>query len=278
MKNRKRFAVISLALAAIIIMAFAATDDPPVKSVHSSSGAPSGYCNDPAGGNRNCTGCHSGSAAEQQAGWITSDIPETGYVPATTYTITAKANGEGSSTFGFQISPQNSLGNILGTLVNTGSETKLTSGTDYVTHTSSGLSGQDSKTWTFDWTAPEAGSGEVVFYGAFNVSNGNGSTSGDQIKLSTLSVNENASTGIRSVDGIERLSAYPNPVHNFLNVRTPADMAGSRFIVYDQSGRQVMEGILDGGTTRLSADHLAAGTYFIKLNGSDVEVIKFVKK
>lgn len=278
MKNRKRFFIVLLPFAALIIMAFAYAEDPLLKSVNNSSGAPSGYSGDPAGGNRNCTSCHGGTATEQVTGWITSDVPDTGYVPATTYTITATATGEGINTFGFQVSPQNSAGDILGTLVNLGAETKLTPGSNYITHTSSGISGQGSKTWTFDWTAPEAGNGEVVFYGAFNLCNGNGSTSGDVIKLSTLSINENTSTGFDSDPVAEQVSVYPNPVLGHLNLKTQAGLTGTRFMVYDQSGRLVMNGILSGSTTTLSADNLGTGIYYLKLDNANRTVIKFLKK
>ena len=278
MKNLKPLFFISLSFTLMAIMAFTNVNDKPFDSLKSSSGPPSGYSNDPAGGNKNCTNCHSGSVAEQQEGWISSDIPETGYLPANTYTITATAIGAGYSKFGFQISAQNSTGDILGTLVNTGSETKLISGTSYITHTSEGLSGQDSKVWSFDWTAPESGSGEVVFYGAFNLSNNNGSTSGDEIKISTLRVDENTSAGSHSGDIPDQFLIYPNPAREYIFVNTPEEYIGFGFIIYDQSGKQVKKGLLVGNITTLSTEHLKAGVYYFQVDASKSKVIRFIKK
>jgi hypothetical protein len=280
MKKLKRFFFLSFPLAVLmmIIMAFTHADKDIINSLNSSSGAPSGYSGDPAGGNKDCTNCHGGSAAEQQAGWISSDIPETGYVPATTYTITATASGAGINKFGFQVSPQSSSGDVLGTLVNTSAETKLISGTNYVTQTSSGLSGQDSKSWTFDWIAPDAGSGEVVFYGAFNLADGNGSTSGDMIKLSTLAVIENTAVGIHRSDKPEKISVYPNPATEYMNILTPEAFTGSGFIVYNQSGKQIMKGRLTGSITTLSMENLKAGLYYLKLDECSEQTIRFVKE
>ncbi|MBC7412670.1 MAG: T9SS type A sorting domain-containing protein, partial [Bacteroidia bacterium] len=44
------------------------------------------------------------------------------------------------------------------------------------------------KSWSFDWTAPATNIGSVTFYGAFNGSNNNGSSTGDIIYTTTLVV------------------------------------------------------------------------------------------
>ncbi len=247
-------------------------------SPDNTSGPPAGYCGDPASQNRDCSGCHPGSDVQTRQGWITADIPEGGYEAGITYTITATASGEGLSKFGFQVSSQNSNGDFLGILVNTGSETKLTPGNNYITHTTSGTAGQNSKDWTFEWTAPGAGSGEVIFYGAFNLTNNNGSTSGDNIVLSTLTVNEGASSGFRAPEITGQVSVYPNPAMDYLTVEIAEELAGSRFVIYDQAGRRVMAGILSGNSNTVSIGHLEAGIYHIRVIGSKAEAIKFVKK
>ena len=156
------------------------------------TGSPAGYSGDPAGGNKTCNtiGCHSsGPAPQMQTGWITSNIPATGYVPGTVYTITATATRANHSKFGFQVSPQNTAGIQMGTMTITSTQTAITNGLGgmpYITHTSTGTSGVGSKTWSFDWTAPVAGSGTVNFYGAFNITNFSNTSSGDTIILLCL--------------------------------------------------------------------------------------------
>lgn len=187
---------------------------------HSNAGgAPSGKTGSPGDGS-NCTGCHSG-VATTSAGLITSNVPVTGYIPGNTYTITASIAVAGINKYGFEISPQGTTGTQKGTLVVTNAtETKLIGTTaKYITHKSTGTAGTGSKTWTFDWIAPAAGSGNAILYGAFNAANGNGTNSGDQIFLSSLLIQENLSSGISEmVNNSDHWVIYPNPCKEQLTI------------------------------------------------------------
>src|SRR3954471_2995515 len=81
-----------------------------------SAGAPAG-CSGAPSDMTTCKqgGCHSGNPITIVSGWITSAIPAAGYTPGQTYTITATASYAGLSKFGFEISPQDAQGNVLGT-------------------------------------------------------------------------------------------------------------------------------------------------------------------
>ncbi len=167
------------------------------------SGAPAGYSGSPHDG-KNCTHCHGGTATQLDS-LITSIIPETGYIPGETYDITAAISGSGKK--GFEISPQNFIGDILGTL-HSGTGTKLVGNGDYITHSSG--NNANPAVWHFTWTAPAEGTGDVVFYGSFAIRE-------SQTKLSSLAVQESVSPGIQQVV-ISGLSVYPNPVHQKLYV------------------------------------------------------------
>ena len=158
----------------------------------SPDGAPSGVANDPSSGSANCTSCHSGTATTPaiSVANISTNIPTAGYTPGTTYTITATINYAGRTRFGFEISPQNTAGTYKGNIIITNSsQTKIT-GTKYITQTSGGNSGTGTKTWTFNWVAPVAGTGTVTFYGSMLAANNNGGTSGDITYILQKSVNE----------------------------------------------------------------------------------------
>ncbi|MFY7733559.1 MAG: choice-of-anchor V domain-containing protein [Bacteroidia bacterium] len=124
------------------------------------TGAPAGYSGSPADG-QTCANCHGGSAVPA-TNVLTSNVPAAGYVPGTNYTITVSVSGS-TARKGFQVSPQNSSGVLMGTLT-AGTGNRVVS-SKYVTHTSAKTSNPG--TWTFTWTAPAAGSGSVNFYGAF---------------------------------------------------------------------------------------------------------------
>ena len=131
------------------------------------------------------TNCHRG-AVNTASGWITSNIPVGGYIPGQTYQITATNSVTGSGNYGFEVSPQNTVGALLGTLT-AGTNSKLVGTGKYVTQSTSSTS---VRVWTFPWRAPVAGTGNVTFYGAF------ARNTTDPTTLSNLSLAEQTSTGI----------------------------------------------------------------------------------
>ncbi len=155
------------------------------------NGAATAHTGSPGDGGATCNNCHAGPTPATEAGLITSTIPVSGYTAGQTYTITATVARQDHTKFGFEISPQDLTGNLLGTLILTNTtEMQLIGTGKYITHQSAGVTGVNSRTWTFDWTAPAAGTGDVTFYGAFNITNALNNSSGDTIVLSTLTVNE----------------------------------------------------------------------------------------
>ncbi len=183
------------------------------------TGSPGGKTGSPGDGGSNCTGCHSGSA-QQGSGWITSNIPAGGYVPGQTYTITATGTHTGVGKFGFETTAEDLAGVKEGTITITdASQTQLANAGKSITHTVNGTTPSgDSKSWSFDWTAPASGTGVISFYGAFNAANGNGNNTGDVIYLSSYSVSE-ASTGIGdNIAGIVDVKVFPNPFTTYIVV------------------------------------------------------------
>jgi hypothetical protein len=166
----------------------------------STSAAPAGRTGSPGDGgpSQSCAraGCHTGGSnpvSGSANASITSTIPATGYIPGQTYTITGFVQATGLLKFGFQISPQNTAGTQRGTNVITdATNTQLVGGNKYVTHRTAGTAGNGSRTWSFNWVAPAAGTGEFSFYGAFNATNSGSNSSGDIVYLEELPVVEAA--------------------------------------------------------------------------------------
>jgi hypothetical protein len=174
-----------------------------------SAGAPAGYCNSPASPGSTCFTCHSsGPSPITIPGMITSNIPLNGYVAGSTYTITATVNGQGHNRFGFEITPQDLSGNLVGSMNDLGPETMFQQSGMYITHSSNSLLNNDSKTWQFEWTAPAAGSGSVTFYGAFNITNNDGSYTGDTVVLSTSTFYEDSGLSVTSLNPGNITSVY----------------------------------------------------------------------
>lgn len=154
----------------------------PVKNVLAyPNGAPAGYTGSPFD-NKNCTNCHGGSSSTV-TGWITSNIPTQGYTAGQSYTITLTATGSGNK--GFEISPMNAAGTLLGSIT-PGSGSKIV-GSKYLTQSSA--VGGSSATWNWTWTAPAAGTGSVTFYCSFAVTK-------PVTKLCTMTVGEFLPLGV----------------------------------------------------------------------------------
>ena len=161
-----------------------------------SSGAPTGKTGAP--GENNCTQCHSGNAISNSAvAFISFSGTNNKYIPGSTYTINVELVGAPSPKNGFEIvalrnSDDTNIGNIAITDA-TNTQLKTGGGRTYVTHTSSGNS---ITSWNFDWTAPTNQEGDITFYVASIVSNNNGGSSGDEVHLKELVIQEDASSAV----------------------------------------------------------------------------------
>lgn len=149
-----------------------------------------GYTGSPGDNGMSCVSCHAGSPVTSTQGAITTNIPQAGYVPGQSYTVTVTAQHPTFNVFGFMLTAETSTGAKAGTWsILNATETQLTAGGNYVSHTSSGIFGSsNSKSWTVQWTAPTPGVGPVTFYVAINRANGNSTTSGDHIQIASLQV------------------------------------------------------------------------------------------
>jgi len=168
-------AIYSLLALAVLSISISALNT----AISNPTGAPAGKTGSPGDGGATCqaSGCHTGTPTFV-AGIISSNVPSNGYTPGTTYTITVTTTGSGNK--GLEVSPQDLSGNLLGTLI-AGTGTKLLGGGKYLTHTTPKTG--SSATWTFQWKAPAAGTGDVTFYGAFAVTD-------KSTKKSTLLIKE----------------------------------------------------------------------------------------
>lgn len=237
-----------------------------------SGGSPGGKTGSPADG-ATCTQCHAGTASPVEA-WITSDIPATGYMLGETYTITATGTHSGVNKFGFEVTAEDNSNAKTGTFIITNAgENKLTNDDNAVTHLPGGTTPNgDTKTWTFDWTAPAESTGDVTFYGAFNAANGNGANSGDVIYTSNYTVMEHA-VGVNEIGKQElEVSLYPNPFTEYFRVSMKDDDKQiSSILIFNQAGSIVKQIMASSNSSEwmIEASELNSGLYFLVLEASD---------
>jgi hypothetical protein len=255
----------------LLYLVFAAGMFPLFSWVLSPGGSPGGKTGSPGDGGTTCTQCHSGSA-QQATGWITSNIPATGYVPGQTYTITATATHNGAQLFGFEVTAEDDLNAKKGTwAITNATQTKLVNGGKAVTHTANGTSPSgNSKTWSFNWTAPATGSGQMTFWGAFNAANGNGGTSGDVIYVSSLAVNEISTSITENPADRIGMKAFPNPFGAHLDVSLAQREEVKEVRLVSINGSTVYKsGLNDGGSLRIETSDIPAGTYQLVMTLAD---------
>jgi len=227
------------ALAAIVVLS---------ASVLRPTGAPPAKTGSP-GDAGLCTDCHGGTATTND-GLITSNIPSGGYVPGITYQITASNPITGTGKMGFEVSPQNVAGTLLGTLV-AGSGSQLVGSGKYVTHVSANTT---TSSWTFSWVAPAAGTGTVTFYGAFAKGN-----PGPVVK-STLVVQEQTTTGITNFASGMKVFATPG---GNLNLEMNTEVNQAKVMIHDLSGRLILSTSIPGkGSSQLN-QNLQTGVYLV---------------
>ncbi|MBE0664121.1 MAG: hypothetical protein IH597_16820 [Bacteroidales bacterium] len=212
------FTVVSIA---VIAGLFSFSD--PLKN---SSGAQPGHTGSPGDG-KNCTYCHGGTA-QSISEVFSSNIPTSGYVPGETYTISVGTSGSGRK--GFQVSPQNSTGALLGTL-SAGIGNQLIGGGKYITH-SSGVTAPSAQ-WSFSWTAPPTGTGNVVFYGAFVIGQPN-------VRLSTMNIMEDETIGIEDLAQL-KWNIFPVQAESTLKVNYQLLQSSEvSILLYDLGGRLIL--------------------------------------
>lgn len=172
--------------------------------VSDASGPSSGYTGAP--NENNCTSCHSGSTVVTSGTqWnrvrMRSNIPSTGYLMDSTYTITITYAESGISKFGFQLTALSSdSAKAAGTFATTDARTQKNSGTvsgltrNYIEHTATGNAkvATDSTSWVFKWKAPSKNMGNVMFYMSLNAANDDGGRSGDVIYSKSFKISQSS--------------------------------------------------------------------------------------
>ena len=241
------------------------------------SGSPGGKTNSPTDG-VSCTQCHSG-IINSGSGTVElgSTIPAGGYVPGQTYTITNVMVQPAINKFGFEVTAERNSDNAkTGTFILTDAvKTAFANSNNAVTHTASGTSPLTPGvgTWSFEWTAPPAGTGDVTFYGAYNSVDGGGENV-DQIYAKTLIVSEDITTTITENESQDLFNIYPNPVKNSFKIASEKEVQSVR--IYNLQGKQVSS--LTQGTTKVNIEHLPAGVYFVNVEiGGTIKTERLIK-
>ncbi|MFN5325133.1 MAG: choice-of-anchor V domain-containing protein [Bacteroidota bacterium] len=235
-------------------------------------------------GEQTCTGCHTGNPLNASGGSVVISAPALAngqYFPGATYPISVTVSRNGAAIFGFGFEALRSTGANAGTLsITNPSQTQLksvtiagNSRTNVVHQLNAGATSAGTKTFSFNWTAPASGTGTVTFYAAGNATNGGGTTAGDFVYTTSLTLTESA-TGINeNNDVISSITVYPNPVSEMVNIGLELSKnTDVKIRIYSVDGKLVDEPItekLTSGTHRLEfSAPTVKGVYWMELEHS----------
>lgn len=293
MKNKTKISIsiFAIAIGSICISEYSSP------AVGNATGVTQAAAGDPKSGGATCakSGCHldgTPTPVTPLTGIITSNVPVAGYTPGSTYTFSVTFNRPGHTRFGFEISPQDGSGTFLGTLIATDAvNTKLASvfisgsgmvAGKYITHANATGSGG---IWSFDWTAPTAGTGDVTFYGAFNAAGGtttgaNADRLNDSIFTSTTLVSEDVASGIDESSNLDNtIAIFPNPISDKFSVSNSLNAGGSLTIRISDVRGIVVKTIQNAVAYQtIDIADLTDGVYFLRIETSEGEVIKKIVK
>ncbi|MFZ1632771.1 MAG: choice-of-anchor V domain-containing protein [Chitinophagales bacterium] len=236
------------------------------------NGAPSANTGSPGDG-KSCAhvDCHTGSAVPKD-GLIITNVPASGYLSGETYLVTVTVEELDVVKFGFQASPQNEDGDVLGSMdLISATDTKFVGGGKYITHTLTGTAGTGSRTWTFNWT-PEDAHGDVTFYVAVNASNNGDNASGDKIFTSSVRMSEDPDNIPLTIEQINNIRFDIQAlVQDELNLTVATAVNDAIIIdIIDLHGRLVSANSFDysNGTFSLPVDNLNSGMYFVRISNA----------
>ena len=76
----------------------------------------------------------------------------------------------------------------------------------------------------------------------------------------------------------ETFSIFPNPVNTSLTIQNNQNSFVTNYIIFEHSGRKILEGIIDAETSIIELHNLPAGVYFISLGDNFSQTLKFIKQ
>lgn len=201
------------------------------------------------------------------------------YVQGQTYTITVTVAGAAYTKFGFSseilFTPSNANA---GTMANPGAGVSLANGPSGRKNAiqNSTKTGAGTADFTFEWTAPTNGF-NVTIYAVGNCVNGNGSTSGDFARATSLTLTTPTVTNLagKETQTLRGFELFPNPAQNNINVSYGLTESTNVCIQLCSITGEIVAELLneqqEPGPYSKKLDiplNVTKGLYFLKVNGN----------
>lgn len=230
---------------------------------------------------QDCSSCHWVSNRISQP-TLQSDIPEEGYVPNQVYNFTLLIQSQKQHA-GFNIRPENSLGDAVGTIIKTDTlNSNITFSADEITHRNN-IVEEGRKIVHFQWVAPAKGSGEVSFYTALGtgvMADTNGLFM-DSLNLFHIAVNEAVVSMVdnQTLSDVD-LSVRPTLASESITIDYRLQKASQiSLVIQNEEGKKVkdlssLHGQAGTFVQNVDVSNLPKGIYFVKLQDGVAEYMK----
>lgn len=208
-----------------------------------------------------CNMCHQGNSFSVTTALVLIDAngdTVSEYQPNTSYTLTASINAPGASHYGFQITGLDAANNGIGTWTpnTTGTQKTTLNGRPYFEQKSP----LADPVFECEWVSPDAGSGDVTFYGSALAVNGNGTATGDAYaSFNDLVITEGSGLSVGITSSYE-VKIFPNPAQQYLAISSTQEVESIN--IYALNGKKVLK-FSSVGTHSVAS--LESGTYLVEL-------------
>lgn len=203
----------------------------------------------------NCSSCHGGEPVNSGGGEIfVSGLP-VNYRPGQQYPVTVTLNHFNAVLYGFQTTAIDRVGLGAGAFdIPTANPQQIqelfgkVGGNlrSYIEHTQDGTipAAPNTKSWTFNWTAPATRKGRITFYSAGNAANGTGGPGGDFIYTGANSTYSGTPIASFDGDGISDLSVFRPSSATWYSLNSTD--GGFNAASFGAAGDKIMPGDFDG--------------------------------
>lgn len=224
-------------------------------------------------GETNCTACHTDHPVNTGTGNVQITGIPANYLPGQTIPVTVTVSQSDGVIWGFQLTAIDREGRRVGSYTLPGgvpAELQVTTGLvnnierRYVSHTVDGTVGTQfgSKSWTFNWTAPNQRVGKIGFYAAGNAANSDGGPNGDYIYTRAKAALSGSAISNFDSDGISDIAVFRPSTGVWYSL----DSTGSSFqaVEFGSSGDVIAPGDYDGdGITDRAVFRPSTGVWYV---------------
>jgi hypothetical protein len=222
------------------------------------------------GEGQTCRSCHGGGFGTTVSITLkdSTGFPVTDYIPGNVYDVDVSINTTGTAQrYGFQMVTLTSNAIPYNAWSQPSANTRIASAgqRDYAEHRGKSTT----SSFSTKWTAPVAGTGDIVFYAGGAAVNNDGSTSGDGGNTTSLTISEDISTSISAFSLTEKLVFFPNPVEDQLLIKnTHSELLVGLIRIIDLNGKLISEQSLTVESNKqnvLDLSSLKAGVYMAQI-------------